>query len=79
MSVNSHVGNRMNKHQVKGAANEAAGKIQKGVGRATGNGTQEIKGAARELAGKAEKSYGDVKSDLRKQDRREEREERQGR
>lgn len=57
----------MNKHQMKGAAKEAAGKIQKNVGKATANGTQTIKGGARELAGKAEKAYGDAKSDAKRE------------
>jgi len=52
----------MNKHQVRGASNEAIGKVQKKVGKATANGTQAVKGAARELAGKAEKSFGNAKS-----------------
>ena len=52
----------MNKHQVRGAAKEAAGKIQKNVGKATANGSQVVKGAAREMAGKAEKSFGNAKS-----------------
>jgi uncharacterized protein YjbJ (UPF0337 family) len=49
----------MNKHQIKGAVKEVAGKIQKNVGKVTGNGTQQVKGAARELVGKVEKAYGD--------------------
>ncbi len=56
----------MNKHQIKGAVVEAAGKVQKNVGKATANGTQQVKGAARELAGKAEKAYGNAKSDMSK-------------
>ena len=51
----------MNKHQVRGSAKEAAGKIQKNVGKATANGSQVVKGAAREMAGKAEKSFGNAK------------------
>lgn len=56
----------MNKHQVRGAAREAAGKVQKSVGKATANGTAVVKGKARELAGKAEKAYGNAKSDATK-------------
>lgn len=55
----------MNKDQIKGGANEVAGKIQKEVGKATGNGTQQVKGAAREVAGKVQKTYGDVKEDVK--------------
>ncbi len=53
----------MNKDQVKGAANEAAGKVQKNVGKATSNGTQQVKGAVREVAGKVQKKYGNAKAD----------------
>jgi len=53
----------MNKHQVNGAAKEAAGKIQKNVGKATANGSQVVKGKAREMAGKAEKALGNAKDD----------------
>ncbi len=55
----------MNKDQIKGAAKETAGKIQKEVGKATANGTQQVTGAARELAGKAQKKYGDIKQDVK--------------
>ncbi len=57
----------MNKHQIRGAANEAAGKLQKNVGKATANGTQQVKGAARELAGKAEKAIGNAKSSAKRE------------
>ena len=53
----------MNKDQIKGSANEVAGKVQKNVGKATANGTQAVKGAVREVAGKAQKAYGDAKED----------------
>ena len=53
----------MNKDQMKGSVREAAGKVQKNVGKATANGTQVVKGTARELAGKAQKAYGDARSD----------------
>ncbi len=52
----------MNKQQISGAAREAAGKVQKKVGKATANGTMAVKGAAKELAGKAEKSIGNAKA-----------------
>ena len=57
----------MNKHQVRGSANEAAGKVQKNVGKATSNGTQTVKGAVREVAGKAEKTLGNAKSDVKRE------------
>ncbi len=56
----------MNKDQIKGSAKEAAGKVQKNVGKATANGTQVVKGAVRQIAGKAQKSYGDAKSDAKR-------------
>jgi uncharacterized protein YjbJ (UPF0337 family) len=55
----------MNKHQVSGAAKEAAGKAQKKLGKATANGTMAIKGAAKEMAGKAQKSFGNAKADAK--------------
>jgi uncharacterized protein YjbJ (UPF0337 family) len=55
----------MNKHQVKGAAREVAGKVQKKVGKATSNGTQALKGSVREAAGKAQKAYGNAKEDAK--------------
>lgn len=51
----------MNKHQVKGAAKEAAGKIQRKAGTAVSSRKHEIKGGAKELAGKAQRAYGDAK------------------
>jgi uncharacterized protein YjbJ (UPF0337 family) len=63
----------MNKQQVKGAATEAVGKVQKNVGRATRNGTQEAKGAARELVGKAQKAYGNAKESVKRSVKSEER------
>lgn len=53
----------MNKDQIKGSAKEAAGKVQKKTGRATGNLTQELKGKAREVAGRAQKNYGNARED----------------
>ncbi len=55
----------VNKDQVKGSAKEAAGKVQKNVGKATANGTQVVKGAAREAAGKVQKAYGNAKARAR--------------
>jgi uncharacterized protein YjbJ (UPF0337 family) len=55
----------MNKDQIKGAARQAAGKIQKTVGKATSNGTQTVKGAVREAAGKTQKAYGNAKADVK--------------
>jgi uncharacterized protein YjbJ (UPF0337 family) len=52
----------MNKDQIKGAARQVAGKVQKKVGKATGNGTQAVKGAVREAAGKTQKAFGNAKA-----------------
>lgn len=53
----------MNKDQVKGAARQTAGKVQKKAGKLTGSTSQQLKGSARELAGRAQKAYGNAKSD----------------
>ena len=52
----------MNKHQVKGAAKEAAGKLQRKAGTAASSRKQEIKGGAKELAGKTQRAYGNAKA-----------------
>lgn len=51
----------MNKHQAKGAAKEAAGKIQRKAGTAASSREHELKGGAREIAGKTERAFGDIK------------------
>jgi uncharacterized protein YjbJ (UPF0337 family) len=55
----------MNKHQLKGAMKEVAGKAQKNLGDLTDNGSQEAKGMAKEIAGKAEKTAGNAKESLK--------------
>jgi uncharacterized protein YjbJ (UPF0337 family) len=50
------------KNQVKGAAKEAAGKVQKNVGDLTDDTSQELKGTARELEGKAQRKVGETES-----------------
>ncbi len=55
----------MNKDQIKGSARQAAGQIQKNVGKATANGTLAVKGSIREAAGKIQKGYGDARSDAK--------------
>jgi uncharacterized protein YjbJ (UPF0337 family) len=52
----------MNKHQVKGAAREAAGKMQRKAGTAASSRKHEIKGGAKELAGKTQRAYGNAKA-----------------
>ena len=52
----------MNKDQITGRVKEVAGKVQKNVGDALDNESQEAKGAAREAEGKIEKNVGDGKN-----------------
>ena len=59
----------MNKQQVKGLGNQAAGEIQKKVGDLKDDPKMEIKGKARELKGKAQETVGDAREDLRESDR----------
>ncbi len=51
----------MNKDQVKGAANKAAGKVQEKVGEVTGSKEQQAKGAAKQVKGSAQESVGDAR------------------
>jgi uncharacterized protein YjbJ (UPF0337 family) len=46
--------------KIKGLANEAAGNIKQGVGKATGNENLQAEGKAQELKGDAQKAKGDV-------------------
>jgi uncharacterized protein YjbJ (UPF0337 family) len=55
----------MNKDQLKGAAKEAEGKVQKNVGDATDNLSQQAKGLGKEAAGKVQKNFGDAKEDVK--------------
>jgi uncharacterized protein YjbJ (UPF0337 family) len=59
----------MNKDQLKGAAKEAEGKVQKNVGDATDNLSQQAKGLGKEAAGKVQKNYGDAKEDIKNADK----------
>ncbi|MBI5275997.1 MAG: CsbD family protein [Burkholderiales bacterium] len=60
----------MNKQQVKGLANRAAGEIKEQVGKITRNRSLEARGHAQEAKGKVQSRYGNVKEDV-KQDQRE--------
>ena len=51
----------MNKNQIKGAAKDVAGKVQKEVGKLVGSNEQQAKGFSKQVSGKAEKAYGDAK------------------
>ena len=59
----------MNRNQVKGAAKDTAGKIQRKVGELTGNKNQQAKGTARQVEGKIQKGMGNVQQALDKADR----------
>lgn len=52
--------------KAKGMANEAAGKLKQGVGRAVGDRDLEAKGAGQELKGKGQKTIGKAKDAVKK-------------
>ena len=56
----------MNKDQIKGRAEEVAGKTKKVVGGAVHDEKLKNKGRVEEVAGKARATYGDAKNDLQK-------------
>jgi uncharacterized protein YjbJ (UPF0337 family) len=63
----------MNSDQMKGRVKEAEGKIQQGVGKATGSVTEQAKGLGKEVAGKVQKEVGDARNDADKAAKKEER------
>jgi uncharacterized protein YjbJ (UPF0337 family) len=60
----------MNRNQVKGAAKDVAGKVQRRVGELTGNEHQQAKGTAKQAEGKVQKGVGNVEQALHKADRK---------
>jgi uncharacterized protein YjbJ (UPF0337 family) len=54
----------MNRNQVKGAAKDVAGKVQRKVGELTGNENQQAKGTAKQVEGKVQKGVGNVEQAL---------------
>ena len=60
----------MNKDQVKGRMEEAAGKAKKVVGKVAQDESLKQKGRMQEVAGKARATYGDVKEEWRKSDQK---------
>jgi uncharacterized protein YjbJ (UPF0337 family) len=60
----------MNRDQVKGAAKDVAGKVQRKVGELTGNDNQQAKGAAKQVEGKVQKAVGNVEEALDKADKK---------
>jgi uncharacterized protein YjbJ (UPF0337 family) len=55
----------MNKDQVKGAVNDAAGRAKRQVGEWTGDTNAQVEGAAQQIKGKAQKVVGSVKDAAR--------------
>jgi uncharacterized protein YjbJ (UPF0337 family) len=51
----------MNNDQVKGAAKDAAGKVQQKTGEAIGSPEQHAKGLAKQAAGKTQQAAGDLR------------------
>jgi uncharacterized protein YjbJ (UPF0337 family) len=64
----------MNRNQVKGAAKDVAGKVQRKVGALTGNENQQAKGAAKQVEGKVQKGVGNIEQALDEADRKTRRE-----
>ena len=60
----------MNRDQLKGAAKDAGGKIEREAGKLTGNKPQQAKGVARQAEGKLQKSVGDIKGAAREAGRK---------
>lgn len=56
----------MNRYQFRGRAKQAAGTVEKIVGRAVGSPVTEAKGLAKEIAGKTETAAAGVRSALAK-------------
>ena len=56
----------MNRDQVKGSIKDAAGKVQRKVGEATGSAKQQVKGAARQAEGKVQKAVGDLRESVKR-------------
>jgi uncharacterized protein YjbJ (UPF0337 family) len=60
----------MNRNQVKGAAKDVAGKVQRKVGELTGNENQQDKGTAKQVEGKIQKGVGNVEQALDEAERK---------
>jgi uncharacterized protein YjbJ (UPF0337 family) len=55
----------MNKNQVKGAAKEAAGVVQKEFGKAVDSPKHQIEGGAKEVVGKTQKAVGNMQEKMK--------------
>jgi uncharacterized protein YjbJ (UPF0337 family) len=58
----------MNRDQVKGAAKDAAGKVQRKTGELIGSPEQQAKGLAKQAEGKVQKGYGNAKEAVKDAD-----------
>ena len=58
-----HMGSTSDK--VSGLANQAAGKVKEGVGKATGDAKLQAEGAAQDAKGKVQKGIGDAKGAIK--------------
>ena len=55
----------MDKDQVKGAVNDAAGRAKRQVGEWTGDTNAQVEGAAQQAKGKVQKAWGNIKEGAR--------------
>ncbi|HXT03225.1 MAG TPA: CsbD family protein [Casimicrobiaceae bacterium] len=60
----------MNKDQMKGAAKDMAGKVQRKAGQMTGSTSQQAKGAAKQVEGKLQKGAGNLQQAAEDADRK---------
>ncbi len=51
--------------KIKGLANEAAGNVKQGIGKATGDETLQAEGKAQEVKGEAQKTVGNAKDGVK--------------
>ena len=51
--------------KIAGYANQAAGSVKQGVGKAVGSEELQVKGAAQDLKGKAQVAVGDIKEKVK--------------
>lgn len=59
----------MNKDQIKGAMDDAAGRVKRQTGEWTGDTKTQAEGATQQVKGKVEKAVGNVKEAMRNADR----------
>jgi uncharacterized protein YjbJ (UPF0337 family) len=52
----------MDENRVEGSVRKVAGKVQEGVGRATGDAKMQVEGMANEIRGSTQDLYGQVKT-----------------